>query len=158
MKDTFTMNSVVVRLTTFLCALCASLAAAAETRPNILLIILDDENAYAGRTDIAPNPVTPNLDRLSKRGVTFANAQCAAPVCNPSRTALLSGLRPSTTGIYDNDQDKMPKGHILTRTTSLPNYFRERGYTTAGSGKIFGSSFGTIVKHHVWDETMETGR
>lgn len=152
------MNSVVVRLTTFLCALCASLAAAAETRPNILLIILDDENAYAGRTDIAPNPVTPNLDRLSKRGVTFANAQCAAPVCNPSRTALLSGLRPSTTGIYDNDQDKMPKGHILTRTTSLPNYFRERGYTTAGSGKIFGSSFGTIVKHHVWDETMETGR
>src|SRR5436190_19746051 len=77
--------------------------------PNVLFIILDDENGFAGRTDLAPQPVTPNLDRLAKRGVTFANAQCAAPVCNPSRTALLSGLRPSTSGIYDNSQDSMPK-------------------------------------------------
>src|SRR6476620_7524186 len=82
-----------------------ALHAAEIAKPNVLLIILDDQNAFAGRTDLAAEAVTPNLDRFAKNGVIFSNAQCAAPVCNPSRTALLSGLRPSTTGIYDNSQD-----------------------------------------------------
>lgn len=132
--------------------------APSKSPPNVLVVVLDDENAFAGRTDLAPQPVTPNLDRLAKRGVRFANAQCPAPVCNPSRTAILSGLRPSTTGIYDNSQDSMPKDHILARTTALPIYFREHGYTAAGGGKIFGSSFGSLVKNHVWDETPENKR
>ena len=131
---------------------------AAKPQPNVLFIVLDDENAFAGRTDLAPEPVTPNLDRLGKRGVTFANAQCAAPVCNPSRCAFLSGLRPSTTGIYEDAQGATPAGHILTRTTSLPDYFGGHGYQTAGSGKIFGASFGRVVKNHVWDETMDVNR
>ncbi|HEV7406190.1 MAG TPA: sulfatase, partial [Chthoniobacteraceae bacterium] len=121
-------------------------------------IVLDDQNTFAGRTDLAPEPVSPNLQRLAQRGVTFVNAQCAAPVCNPSRTALLSGLRPSTTGIYDNDQDSMPAGHLLRRTTALPIYFREHGYQTAGGGKIFGSSLGSIVKHRVWDVEMNEAK
>src|SRR5436190_9601588 len=108
-----------------LCVLAGSLRSA--DRPNVLFIVLDDENGYAGRTDIAPQPVTPNLDRLAKRGVTFANAQCVAPVCNPSRTAMLSGLRPSTTGIYDNDQDTMPADHLLRKRKSLPAYFHDHG-------------------------------
>src|SRR3954465_14062841 len=131
------MNSQVITLV-LIGALAASCGMAAGTKsdsaakppPNVLVIILDDENGFAGRTDLAPQPVTPNLDRLAKRGVTFANAQCPAPVCNPSRTAILSGLRPSTTGIYDNDQDSLPKDHILTRTTALPIYFQEHGYKT----------------------------
>jgi arylsulfatase A-like enzyme len=127
------------------------------TQPNVLMIVLDDENAFAGRTDLAPEPVTPNLDRLAKRGVTFANAQCAAPVCNPSRTAVFSGLFPSTSGIYTDAQGTTPKDHILTRTTSLPNYFREHGYTTAGGGKLFGASFGSLLKRKVWDATMDIG-
>jgi arylsulfatase A-like enzyme len=135
-----------------------ALTSAAASQPNILLIILDDQNSFAGRTDIAPEPVTPNLDRLAKRGIKFANAQCPAPVCNPSRTAFLSGLRPSTTGIYDNNQDKLPEGHLLTRTTSLPIYFREHGYHLAGGGKIFGSAVGSGLKHRLWDETMVTAR
>src|SRR5690242_2846433 len=89
------------------CAVCTLGMAAEPARPNVLLIVLDDQNSFAGRTDLAPQPVSPNLNRLSKRGVTFVNAQCAAPVCNPSRTAFLSGLRPSTSGIYDNSQDKL---------------------------------------------------
>src|SRR5947208_2319241 len=82
----------------------AAIYAADSARPNVLLIILDDQNAFAGRTDLAAQSITPHLDRFAKNGVTFSNAQCAAPVCNPSRTALLSGLRPSTSGIYDNSQ------------------------------------------------------
>jgi hypothetical protein len=131
---------------------------AAETpKSNVLVIILDDQNAFAGRTDLAPEPVTPNLDRFAKRGVIFANAQCPAPICNPSRTAFLSGLRPSTTGIYDNEQHSLPAGHILRRTTSLPGYFRERGYYTASSGKVFGAAFRAVIKNGVWDETMYAG-
>jgi arylsulfatase A-like enzyme len=138
------------------CVLCLQIMAA-DAPPNVLVIVLDDENGYAGRTDTAPQPVTPNLDKLSKRGVNFTAAQCGAPVCNPSRTATFSGLRPSTSGIYSDDQDRTPADHILTRTTSLPNYFKEQGYLTAGSGKIFGSSFGSLLKYHVWDETREFG-
>src|SRR5437868_5800795 len=86
-----------------------TLHAADAVRPNVLLIVLDDQNAFAGRTDLAAESVTPNLDRFAKKGMIFSNAQCAAPVCNPSRTALLSGLRPSTSGIYDNSQESLPK-------------------------------------------------
>src|SRR6185295_16507571 len=102
-----------------------SLVAAEPSKPNVLLIVLDDQNAFALRNDLAPEVSSPNLQRLAKRGVTFKNAQCPAPVCNPSRTAFLSGLRPSTTGIYDNSQDALPSGHILSRTVSLPEYFRQ---------------------------------
>lgn len=132
-----------------------SVVSAEKPPPNVLLIVLDDQNAFAGRTDLAPEPVSPNLNRLAARGVTFTNAQCAAPVCNPSRTAFLSGLRPSTTGIYDNDQDSTPSGHILTRTKALPTYFHDHGYVAAGGGKVFGSSFGSVLKGHVWDESPD---
>ena len=140
-----------------LLALGSSLRAAPQ-QPNILVIVLDDENAFAGRTDLAPEPVTPNLDRLGKRGVTFANAQCPAPVCNPSRCAIFSGLRPSTSGIYEDAQGSPTGQHILTHTTSLPDYFRERGYKTAGGGKVFAASFGSLFKHHLWEETMDADR
>ena len=40
------------------------------------------------------------MDRLAQRGTLFANAHCQAPLCNPSRTSFLTGLRPSTTGVY----------------------------------------------------------
>jgi len=77
---------------------------------------------------------TPNIDRLAKRGVLFANAHCAAPLCNPSRTALLLGQRPSTTGIYDNDQYWKPN---VPNAVSLPMHFRANGYEVAGAGKVF---------------------
>ncbi len=133
-------------------------AIVAKSPPNILIIVLDDENAFAGRTDLAPQPITPNLDRLGKRGVTFANAQCPAPVCNPSRCSIFSGLRPSTSGIYEDAQGRPTGNHILTHTTSLPDYFRERGYKTAGGGKLFAASYGSLYKNHLWEETMDADR
>ena len=86
----------------------AARAAAPETKPNILLIISDDLNNWIGPMGGHPQTQTPNLDKLAARGVTFRNAQCAAPLCNPSRTAFMSGMRPSTTGIYHNHQVWMP--------------------------------------------------
>lgn len=112
----------------------ASFAAAPATKPNILLIIADDLNNWTGPTGGNLQAKTPNLDKLAARGVTFRNAQCAAPLCNPSRTAFLSGMRPTTTGIYGNDQVWMP--HI-GRGLCLNDYLRQFGYTSLGAGKIY---------------------
>ncbi|HWI58164.1 MAG TPA: sulfatase-like hydrolase/transferase, partial [Bacillota bacterium] len=81
------------------CLVAGSLQAAAPEKknPNILLIIADDLNDWIGPLGGHPQTRTPNLDKLAARGVTFRNAQCAAPLCNPSRTAFMSGMRPSTT-------------------------------------------------------------
>ena len=77
----------------------SSPAADPPKKPNILLIISDDLNDWIGAMGGNPQVKTPNLDRLAARGVTFMNAQPAAPLCNPSRTAFMSGMRPSTTGM-----------------------------------------------------------
>ena len=64
----------------------------------------------SGLEAVTPQPGRPNPDRRGKLGVTFANAQCAAPVCNPSRTAIFCELRSSTAGICENDQGATPAG------------------------------------------------
>ncbi len=112
----------------------AAPGAAPETKPNILLIISDDLNNWIGPMGGHPQSQTPNLDKLAARGVTFRNAQCAAPLCNPSRTAFMSGMRPSTTGIYHNHQVWMP--HI-GRGLCINDYIRKFGYTSLGAGKIY---------------------
>jgi arylsulfatase A-like enzyme len=68
---------------------------------------------------------------------------------------MFSGLRPSSSGVYDNDQGRLPKGNIFERITTLPAYFREHGYLTAGSGKIFASSLGATTSKLAWDETED---
>jgi arylsulfatase A-like enzyme len=74
--------------------------APAADKPDVLFIAIDDLNDWTGCLSGHPQASTPNLDRLVARGTLFANAHCAAPACNPSRAALMSGLRPFTTGIY----------------------------------------------------------
>ena len=73
-----------------------------ENRPNVLFISFDDLNHYVGFLDRAPNAVTPHFNRLAERCTVFERAYCQAPICNPSRASLMSGLRPSTTGVYNN--------------------------------------------------------
>ena len=80
----------------------AVVAASAAERPNVLFIAIDDLNDNVGFLGNHPGARTPHMDRLAARGVSFTNAHCASPGCNASRTALLTGLRPSTTGIYAN--------------------------------------------------------
>lgn len=117
----------------------SSLRADELQRQNVLFIAVDDLNHWVGHLGRNPQTKTPNLDRLAKMGVTFSNAHCAAPICNPSRTALLSGLRPSTSGIYDNTH---PYERAVTSEQSLITQFRKAGYETLGMGKLWHGGLG----------------
>ena len=109
---------------------------AAGERPNVLFIAIDDQNDWVGCLKGHPQAATPNIDRLARRGVLFTNAHCQAPLCNPSRTSLLSGLRPTTTGIYAL-QPGPRSSPALTGWVTLPQHFAAAGYATFTSGKIF---------------------
>ena len=126
----------------------ASVALAAPKKPNVLFISVDDMNDWVGCLKGYPGVQTPNIDRLAQRGVLFANAHCASPLCNPSRTALLTGQRASSTGIYDNDQFWPP---VLPDAVTLPMYFRKHGYHVAGAGKVFHHTAGNNPPSQ-WDE------
>ncbi|MBN1481117.1 iduronate-2-sulfatase [candidate division KSB1 bacterium] len=115
--------------------------------PNILFIAIDDLNDWVGCLGGHPATQTPNLDRLASKGVLFTNAYCAAPACNPSRAALLTGIRPSTSGVYHNNQP-WRQSDVLKNSMTLPQYFRAHGYKTMGSGKIF---HGRYLDPQSWD-------
>ncbi len=119
--------------------LCTMVAQAQETdtpRPNVLFIAVDDLNDWVGCLGGNPDAKTPHLDALAAKGVLFTNAHCAAPLCNPSRVALMTGIRPSTSGVYENDQP-FRKSPVLKDAVTLPQYFMKHGYTALGSGKIY---------------------
>ena len=107
-----------------------------QARPNVLFIAVDDLNDWINCLGGRKNVHTPNLDRLAKRGVLFTNAHCAAPSCNPSRVAMMTGVAPSSSGIYHNGQ-QWRKSPRLAKAVTLPEHFRNGGYTAYGGGKIF---------------------
>ncbi|MFM8727002.1 MAG: sulfatase-like hydrolase/transferase, partial [Planctomycetaceae bacterium] len=107
---------------------------AGQERMNVLFIAVDDLNHWVGHLGRNPQAKTPNLDRLAALGITFTNAHCAAPVCNPSRTALLSGLRPGSSGIYDNGTSFQL---AVTSEQSLVTQYKNAGYETLGMGKLW---------------------
>ena len=117
----------------FLATAAAGAASAKESRPNVLFISVDDMNDWVGCLGGYPGVQTPNIDRLARRGVLFANAHCASPLCNPSRTALYTGLGPATSGIYNNEQFWRP---ALPDVVTMPAYFKRNGYHVAGAGKV----------------------
>ncbi len=108
----------------------------AKPKPNYLFIAVDDLNDWVGPLKGHPQVKTPNFDRLARRGVTFVNAHTQAPLCNPSRASLLSGLRPGTTGLYTLQPGvrSVPalKDHVM-----LPQALAAGGYATFSAGKIF---------------------
>jgi arylsulfatase A-like enzyme len=116
--------------------------AAVETNsshPNVLFIAVDDLNNWLGCMNGHPNTKTPNFDKLASQGVLFTNAHCQAPLCGPSRASLMTGLRPSTTGIYGMiDDNKIKSDNLITKDiVFLPEYFKNHGYHTMGIGKLF---------------------
>ncbi|AQT67228.1 Arylsulfatase [Anaerohalosphaera lusitana] len=119
------------------------------SQPNVLMICIDDLNDMIGCMKGHPQVKTPNIDRLAEQGTLFINAHCQAPICGPSRASLMSGLRPSTTGIYGQIYDnKIRNASDATRKcTYLHEYFQQNGYMTMGIGKIF--------HHHVPRGTLD---
>ena len=115
---------------------CPPAVGTAAERPNVLFIAIDDQNDWIGPLGGHPLAKTPHLDRLAARGTVFLNAHCQAPLCNPSRTSLLLGLRPSTTGIYGLAPWFRTLPH-LEQQLALPQVFQQAGYQTAIAGKIY---------------------
>jgi arylsulfatase A-like enzyme len=113
-------------------------AAGVPTRPNVLFIAIDDLNHWVGHLGRNPQTRTPNIDRLAASGVAFSRAYCTAPACNPSRASLMSGLRPSTTGCYENDQNWRPG---IKQDKLLNTQFVRAGYRVYGAGTIYHGDF-----------------
>ena len=111
-------------------------AQAADPRPDVLLIAFDDLNDWVSPLGGHPQAKTPNFDRLASRGVTFTNAHVTAPLCNPSRASLMSGLLTSSFGVYLNRQD-WREAPALRGKPVLPLFFQRNGYLTLGGGKLF---------------------
>ena len=106
-----------------------------DSRPNVLLLVVDDLNHWIGSLHRNPQARTPNIDRLAARGVNFTHAYCPSPLCNPSRAAFMSGKRTATIGVYSNRD--MPWSNYIDERQCLNGYFRAQGYYTAGAGKIY---------------------
>ena len=118
------------------------------TKPNVLFIAIDDLNDWVGCLNGHPQVQTPNIDRLAASGTLFTSAHTQSPICNPSRTSVLTGYRPSTTGIYGLSPwiREVPE---LKDLVTIPQYFSQNGYKTYSGGKIFHGGYGR------WDTDSE---
>ncbi|MEM9187437.1 MAG: sulfatase [Planctomycetota bacterium] len=132
----------------FLLLVAAALAGPAPAAPpNVLFIAVDDLNDWVGCLGGHPQAQTPNIDRLAARGVNFTNAHCQAPICNPSRTCLMTGRLPSTTGVYY--LKPLPRDCASTRDlVTLPQHFAANGYWTMAAGKLFHQADGPEFDEH----------
>jgi len=125
---------------------------AAEQRPDLVFIVLDDLNDWVGVLGGHPQTKTPNIDGLAARGVSFSNAHCNAPTCGPSRRSFLSGLYPKSNGKYFNGGNKLERDRPpffgdqpMKGPTSksapddypyLHEYFKTAGYRVVSGGKV----------------------
>lgn len=109
------------------------LQGAAAAKPNVLFIAADDLRMNLG---VYGDTVarTPNIDRLARRGITFERAYCQQALCNPSRSSVLTGLRPDTLRVW-NLQTRFRE--TTPDVITLPQYFKQHGYFTQDVGKIF---------------------
>jgi iduronate 2-sulfatase len=112
--------------------LAAAPLCAAEPKLNVLFLMADDLRPELMSYGSAA--ITPHLDRLAARSLQFDRAYCQQAVCNPSRSSMLTGLRPDTLGLWNNGTHfRELKPDVVT----LPQWFKHHGYETRGVGKIF---------------------
>lgn len=127
-----------------------------KVQPDILFIIADDLNDWIGCYGGHPNTKTPNIDQLAGESVVFTNCYTPTPLCNPARTALLTGRAPWKTGIYGNEtffRDIPEFQNIIT----LPQKLQTLGYTTVSAGKIFHHATKAWSDPISWDYNLTTG-
>ena len=133
-----------------------SVTAIAQTtdRPNVLLVTIDDlstDLSIYGNREVS----TPNIERIAGRGMRFDSAFSQFPTCNPSRTSMLTGLRPGTTGVLDNNVNFRT---LLPDVVTLPQFFRANGYFTMNIGKTFhGVGDKSWDDSAAWDLSMTPG-
>jgi arylsulfatase A-like enzyme len=121
-------NKLLILLAAGLCA-----AAMADKKPNILFIAVDDLKPMLGCYG-DPDVLTPNIDKLAERGTVFLNNACQQTVCAPSRVSLMTGTYTDTSKVYDL---KTMMREANPDTLTLPEYLRQHGYETTGTGKIY---------------------
>lgn len=122
----------------------------AKPAPNVLFISVDDMNDWVGCLGSDRVPI-PNIDALAQRGLLFSNAHAPSPKCAPSRAAILTGRRASTTGLYSNSHWWRPAYPDLV---TLPHFFKQHGYYSAGGGKIHHHTDGFNPPDQ-WDEYFD---
>lgn len=112
-----------------------------DTRPNVLLIAVDDLNDWIGCMDGHPDTRTLNIDRLASRGILFTNAHSQGTMCNPSHINIMWGKRPSSTGFYSNHFPVAKAPEFLRKNISLASHFNANDYKTLTAGKIYHGSW-----------------
>lgn len=117
-----------------------------KKKPNVLFVVFDDLNDWEGCLSGHPQSSTPNIDRLATQGVLFTNAHAAATMCCPSRASVITGLRPTTTGVYKNTDTPLD---LYKYKQTLNKHFKENGYFVAGAGKILHKFY---YEENDWDE------
>lgn len=143
-----------LRVVALLCLCAAAPAVQAQDPPNVLFIAIDDLNTAVGFLSeepgnvlqtLYPDPVvraqvrsvlTPNIDALAAQSAPFSRAHAPAALCAPSRAALMTGVRPHTSGFHKNG-DRLRDNPVLAGVQTLPQLLKDNGYYTAGLGKIF---------------------
>src|SRR5213594_2711474 len=138
---------------TWVCGAGAALHAA-PTRLNVLLVCVDDLKPLLGCYG-DQHIQSPNIDRLARRSVLFERAYCNQAVSAPSRNSLMTGVRPTTLGIYDlgtNFRVAAPDA------VTLPQYFLQHGYRTEGLGKIFHVGHGNHEDPASWSVPHFAGK
>ncbi len=161
MKQTILFSSLLTVATGSSTAVFAEKSKDADKPMNVLFIMADDFNYWASCTGYYPESKTPNIDALASKGVLFPNSFCSSPVSNPSRNALWSGLRPSTTGIMSNGGGYVRTTDGFEDVVTMNQYFKENGYHVFGSGKLYhpGKMGGEHTDPENWSElnTSNTG-
>ncbi len=110
-----------------------NLSAKTAGRYNVLFIMVDDLRPLLGcygHTEMH----TPNIDSLAERGTRFDRAYCQYPLCSPSRTSFITGLRPQTTDVVNNNTHFR---ETVPDVVTLPQHFRAHGYYTQSVGRVF---------------------
>jgi arylsulfatase A-like enzyme len=142
------INKILNKASLLLALICISIpsfSSAQQPKPNILFIAVDDLNDWIGCMGGHPQTITPNFDRLAESSMFFTNAHCSAPACNPSRTAVFTGISPHRSGLYANNQ-KMRE--IMPEVELLPKTLSRQGYYSGGSGKMLHY----FIDARSWDE------
>jgi hypothetical protein len=124
-------------------------------RPNVLFPSVDDLNDWMEPLGGHPQARTPKLNELAEQGVLFIHNYCASPVCNPSRTALLTGVHLYNSGMYSNYQYW---GEVLPSVQTLPQYFMANGYGVGERARDIAHRGGTYHKHATLSSSIEKPR